>query len=329
MSQAVVQTIIRVLLVLALSSLFPVQAASSARALVLAHMFDKATFSDRAARRFAQLVEEYTNGRLKVEVYGAGQLGDERNNLLQLKRGDIDFAVTGDLVVSYMVPAYEAVNMPFIYRSPEHAVRVCNGPIGDAIRTSLHDKHGIDELAHYYSGTRLLTANTPIANIRDLKGLRLRLPPDPVWQETWAALGAKPRAIPFTELFRALQRKRVDAQENPPNFIRAMGLQQVQRYLILTNHMPQRQFILANAEVMATMPATQRAAVQRAATETAAWLTQTAKQQQQADIDWLRDEGGMKVLRFNNEGVYDKVRALQRHLPGKGEQLLNDILATY
>jgi tripartite ATP-independent transporter DctP family solute receptor len=296
---------------------------------VLAHMFDEGSLPDLAAQRFAQLVRQYGGGDVGIDIHGAGLLGDERNNLLQLKQGDIAFAVTGDLVVSYLVPEFSAVNMPFIYRSPEHALKVYDGPIGDTIRHRLEEDHQIQALSWHYIGTRLLTANEPLGNVQALVGLKLRLPPDAVWKATWTALGADPRAVPFTELFPALKRKRVDAQENPPNFIRAKGIQQVQRYLILTNHMPQRQFILANGEALAAMAPEHREVVLRAARETSAWVTEQAKWQQQSDIDWLRKEGGMRVLKFNAEGIREKLDGVPAGLPGNGKQLFEQILSNY
>lgn len=300
----------------------------SAQTYVFAHMFDRGSLPDRAAHDFMERVARYAGAGLKIELYPGGHLGDERNNLLQLSRGDIDFALTGDLVVSYMVPDYRVVNMPFIYRSPEHALKVYDGPIGDAIRKRLRDEHQIEALSWHYIGTRVLTANKPIANLAGLRELKLRLPPDPVWQATWSALGADPTVVPFPELTSALQRKRVEAQENPPNFIRAKGIQRVQRYLILTNHMPQRQFILVSSKSLAAMPEAHRHAVRRAAVETSAWLTKIAKDQQREDIRWLTDEGGMQVLPFNGEGVVERLHVLPSRLGGISERLLGEIEET-
>lgn len=294
--------------------------------LKLGHMFAAQSLPGKVADRFAELVADKSQGNIIIKVFGNGHFGDERNNLSLLNQGKLDFAVTGDLVISYLGNKHAVVNMPFIYSGPQHALSIYDGPLGETIREELKVQHGIDALSWHYVGTRMLTANRPIRNVHDLKGLNLRLPPDQVWMETWKALGAKPKSIQFTKLYSALKRKRVDAQENPPNFIRAQKFYEVQKYLILTNHIPQRQFIFSTDNLPKTLSPKQLRLVKQAAHEASAWATETAIANQDKDIEWLTKQGGMTLIQFDSKDVAKLIESTPSLLSGAyGEEIFQYI----
>ncbi|MBF0470694.1 MAG: TRAP transporter substrate-binding protein [Gammaproteobacteria bacterium] len=295
----------------------------------LAHMFSDDSLPGEAAEYLAERVEQLSAGTLRIQIFADGYLGDERKNLLAISKGELDLAITGDLVVSYYLPDYAVVNMPFIYRSVEHALQVYNGPLGNQMRKRLQQEHQMIPLSWHYVGTRLLTANRPLRNLSDLQGLKLRLPPDRVWNTSWRALGTLPSPIPFIHLFGALERKRVEAQENPANFIRHKGLHKVQRYLIATRHMPQRQFIMASTTLFSEkLTPRQREILQKAARESSQWLTEVAQQQEEEDIHWLINEGGMIWIDFDATGVSAALQKVPTHLSPQGETILRQIEGT-
>ncbi len=295
--------------------------------LSLGHMFARNSLPDQAAVQFSDRLQQISHGQLVIERFPDGYFGDERRNLLQLNNGTLDFAITGDLVISYMAAHYSSVNMPFIYRDVDHAMAVYDGPIGAAIWQELREAHAIEVLGWHYIGMRLLTANRPITQLADLQGLQLRLPPDQVWTKTWWALGTHPKTVPFTDLKEALQRGRVDAQENPANLIRSGELYTVQKYLINTRHMPQRQFILAGLATLKRLTAEQQQWIRQAAAEAAEWTTVTAEQQQERDLKWLTTEGGMTLVEFDPRGITAKLSEVPPRLPGDAVQLFRQITA--
>jgi tripartite ATP-independent transporter DctP family solute receptor len=293
----------------------------------LGHMFARGSLPDQAARKFAELVAVRSRQAIRIEVHADGLLGDERENVSQLRKGSLDFAVTGDVVISNLGDQYRVVNMPFIYRDAGHALAVYAGPLGAALRTAIR-REGVEVLSWHYVGTRVLTANRPIRGLDGLKGLKLRLPQDHAWTATWQALGADTRQLPFTELADALRLGRVEAQENPPNFIRGSRLHEHQKYLMTTNHMPQRQMLLASGQRWTRLPTAQRALLEAAAREAAAWTSARAAAQQRADLDWLLDAGGMTRIDFDARGVDAAIAAVPGHLAGPaGEAVFAQIEA--
>lgn len=282
----------------------------------LAHQFPVGSIPDRAAQKFADLVASKSAGKLRIQLHPAASLGDERNQLSLLQQGKLDFALTGDLVIGSLNERYLVVSMPFLYRDAAHALAIYDGPLGAAIRRELLGL-GLRALSWHHVGTRVLTANKPIGSLADLQGLVLRLPQDQAWQGTWRTMGARPVHVPFNELATALALGKVEAQENPPNFIRTSKLYEHQKYLILTNHLPQRQFIFASEPLWVRLPAAQRQVLAAAATEASRWTVAVAEAEQVNDLHWLAGEGHMKILPFNRSGVAETVARVPKVLAGE------------
>ncbi len=135
-------------------------------------------------------------------------------------------------------------------------------------------------------------------------------------------------SIAFTELYLALQTGTVAAQENPPNFIRAQKFNEVQRYLMLTNHVPQMQVYFASEQKLAGLDEKTRAALQSAAEEATNWTTQQAKDSQESDIAWLTGPGGMQKAEIDMAGIDDLIKAVPEEVLGAdGRKLYERILA--
>jgi tripartite ATP-independent transporter DctP family solute receptor len=313
------------LMLITLLGLTPLPARAAEQVFKLGHMFARNSIPDRAAQKFAEIVTTNSKGALKVEVYAEGLLGDERENLAQLRKGILHFAVTGDVVVSNIGDKYRVVNMPFIYRDARHALKTYDSELGNTIRANMRAE-GVEALSWHYVGTRVLTANKPIRNLGDIKGLNLRLPQDSAWITTWRALGANTKYVQFTELAEALKLGSIDAQENPPNFIRASRLHEHQKYLITTHHMPQRQMILASAESWAKLHEDKRALLGAAAREASAWASALAEKEHVSDLNWLTHEGGMSLVEFDHKGIDTAIAGVPEALAGKeGQKILEQI----
>lgn len=276
----------------------------------------------------AQEVARRSQQTVQIQVFPAATFGDEREHLALLRRGALDLSVTGDLVISKLEPAYLAVNMPFLYRNVAHALATYAGPLGQEMRASMASK-GLETLSWHHVGVRVLTANRPVRGIDDLKGLKLRLPPDAAWVAVWNALGASTQQLPFTELPAALKLGKIDAQENPPNFIRASKLYEHQKYLMTTHHMPQRQFVLASQVRWQQLPKATRELLSQAAIEASRWAIETAEAEERKDLEWLLTEGGMTRVVFDAGNVVQRLDAVATELGGSAARgVYQRILAT-
>jgi tripartite ATP-independent transporter DctP family solute receptor len=311
-------------LVVCLGILVGTLPAGAAENLKLAHQFAPDSLPGKSAAKFAELVAEKSKGAVKVTVLPGGALGDERANLQQLENGSLDLALTGDLVISFMAKPYMLVSMPFIYRDPDHSVAVFNGEIGAEIGKYLLDHNKIRALAWQYAGTRVLTANRPVRTLDDLNGLKLRMPAAEMWVKTWQKTGAVIVNVAFTELYMALQTGTVQAQENPPNFIIAQKFNEVQKYLMPTNHVPQMNvYFLSDAKSRA-LSAADRAAIEAAAREATDWTTKTAKESQAKDVEWLTSKGGMTLVPIDLTGIQELIKNVPSEVLGAAGPALYD-----
>jgi len=302
--------------------------AAAGENLKLAHQFAPDSLPGKSAARFAELVAEKSKGAVKVTVLPGGALGDERANLQQLENGSLDLALTGDLVISFMAKPYMLVSMPFIYRDPDHSVAVFNGEIGADIGKHLLERNKIRTLAWQYAGTRVLTANRPVRTLNDLKGLKLRMPAAEMWVKTWQKTDAVIVNVAFTELYMALQTGTVHAQENPPNFIIAQKFNEVQKYLMTTNHVPQMNVYFLSALKSQALSAADRGAIEAAAREATEWTTKTAKESQAKDVEWLTSKGGMTAVPIDMSGIQELIKNVPSEVLGAaGPALYNRILA--
>ncbi|SIQ59777.1 TRAP transporter substrate-binding protein [Halanaerobium kushneri] len=166
------------------------------------------------AKEFARLVEERTDGRIKIEVYPGGILGDESSTIEQVQFGAIDFVRTSITPMANFEPAMNVLSLPDLYPSEEYMFQVLQSEIGEGILEGLKDA-GIVGLTWYDAGARsFYTADKKVTSPEDLEGLRIRVQESQLMMDMVEALGASPTPIAWGEVYSALQTGVVDAGEN-------------------------------------------------------------------------------------------------------------------
>jgi tripartite ATP-independent transporter DctP family solute receptor len=189
-----------------------------------------------AADKFGELIKERTKGRLAVRVAGAEQLGNEQSLLTSLRTGAVDMTVNSQGSTSALLPELAALGLPFLFPTSADAFKVLEGPIGAELDQRFA-KIGMVPLGWWDNGIRHITnSKRPITNPADLKGLKIRTPPDPMTIDIFQSLGAGTEQISFGELYVALQQGVVDGQENPLVNIASSKLYEVNRYIALSAH---------------------------------------------------------------------------------------------
>ena len=189
-----------------------------------------------ASLKFAEVVNAKSNGRIEVTVAGAAQLGDDAAMVTALRTGALDMSANSQGAVANVVPEYAAFGMPFLFSSQAHAWRVMDGPAGQELAEKSADK-GLIVLGYWDNGIRQMSnSKRPLLKPADLKGLKMRTPPDTVTVDIMQSMGAEAQQIKFSELYVALQQGVVDGQENPLVNIWAGKLHEVQKFISLTGH---------------------------------------------------------------------------------------------
>ena len=220
-----------------------------------------------AASKLAELVAAKTSGKVKVEVFPGGQLGNDRQMIEGMKMGTLDMSIQGNSNYEAFMPSISIFDLPFLFRDRPHAYKVLDGPIAQEVYKELLDKQGLRVLAVAENGFRqTTTGKKPINSLADVKGLKMRVPPTRMFLDTWKALGANPTAIEFVELFTALQQGVVDGQENALGLMAANKFYEVQKYLAMTNHMYSATYLtIAERAYKSLSPEGQKAITEAAA----------------------------------------------------------------
>lgn len=215
---------------------FAAASASAQQVLRLSHNAAPGNPKAVGSLKFAELVGQKTNGRIKVEVGGSAQYGDDVETLTNMRLGSMAFAAGSQGTTSGVVPEFNVLGLPFLFRDLPHAYKVVDGPISQKLN-ELAQKKGLVLLALWDNGIRH-TSNSkrPITKPEDLAGLKLRTPPDSMTIDIFTALGANPTPLAFSELYIALQQGVVDGQENPLMNIYSSKLHEVQKYISFTGH---------------------------------------------------------------------------------------------
>ena len=192
--------------------------------------------SNVAAKQFAERVASRTDGEIKINIFPNNVLGGPPEQAQQIKLGTIDMGLPTQGQLDKYDTAFAAVMLPFIWDSPQHAFRVLDGP-AMAWLAPLAEKQGFILLRNWEYGFRNVTNNVrPINAPDDVKGLKLRTPPELQIQASMEALGATVQAIAFPELYLALSQKVVDGEENPIAVIYFNKFYEVQKHLAITRH---------------------------------------------------------------------------------------------
>ncbi|GIK87248.1 MAG: ABC transporter substrate-binding protein [Betaproteobacteria bacterium] len=190
-----------------------------------------------AALAFKEHVEKATNGSVKVEIYPAGQFGKDQPTMEAVRLGTLEMAVAHDGAIATVYKPIGILGIPFLYDNHEHAWRVYDSAWLQDLSNDMIKRTGIRLLGFGDNGVRHFTNSLrPINTPADMKGMKIRIQPSPVFQALIESLGASASAIPWAELPTALQQKVVDGQENSVTNILAASLYQHQKFATLDGH---------------------------------------------------------------------------------------------
>jgi len=244
-----------------------------------------------ASVKFAEVVKARSAGRIEVQVSPSAQLGDDAAMVTALRTGAIDFSANSQGAVAGVVPEYAAFGMPFLFANLPQAWKVLDGPLGQELAQKSADK-GLVVLGYWDNGVRHMSnSKRPLLKPEDLKGLKMRTPPDAVTVDIMQSLGAEAQQIKFAELYVALQQGVVDGQENPLMNIHASKLYEVQKFISLTGHKYEMTPFLMSKRSWDRLSDADRKAVQEAAAEATALQRKLSQESDEKLVADLKAKG--------------------------------------
>jgi tripartite ATP-independent transporter DctP family solute receptor len=259
-----------------------------------AHVGAPGETQTRYAEELAELVHEKTEGRIEIQVFPGAQLGNTQQMVDSVSNGSIAMAHHDIASLSRFEEDIGVFNAPFIYDSPEAAMRAtapATSPLLEEFNERLVENGNIRVVANLYRGARQLTLKEPITTPEELEGKKIRVPTVELWISMVEGMGAIPTPLEITEVMPALVTGLVDGQENPLNNIRAQKFYEANPYIIMTSHMESALVVFVNDGVWQGLDEGDRALMEEAFAEMAERSLQWEREEVEGHIKFLEGEG--------------------------------------
>jgi len=200
------------------------------------HVVAADTPKGKAAEKFKELAEKYTNGKVKVEVYPNSTLYKDKEELEALQLGAVQMLAPSNSKFGPIgIREFEVFDLPYILPDLKTLRKVTDGPLGARLLMLL-DAKGMTGLAYWDNGFKEMSANKRLVAPADYKGLKFRIQSSKVLEAQFRTLGAIPQVMAFSDVYQALQTGVVDGQENTWSNMYTQKMHEVQKYATVTNH---------------------------------------------------------------------------------------------
>lgn len=272
------------------------------RTIRIGHFMSTTNPISLGVQKFAELVAEKSDGKLKVREFPSGQLGPESQQQSALIGGTQQMTVQASSHLVGSVKDFGLLDLPFIVRNEAQADELHDGPLGQALLDQLPEK-GLVGLGYWENGFRHITnSKHPIHTPEDMNGLKLRVQSNPVFIETFEALGTNPVPMSFSELYTALETKAIDAQENPLSIVLSSKFFEVQKYASLTSHAYGNVVVLIGKSFWDGLSETEQNILQEAFSEAQAYQREASRKSSQEAVAALTAEG-MEINEVSEETI--------------------------
>jgi len=264
--------------------------------LKFSHVVAPDTPKGKAAEKFKELGEKYTNGKVKIEVYHNSTLYKDKEELEALQLGAVQMLAPSNSKFGPMgVREFEVFDLPYILPNKVALRKVTDGPLGKRLLTLLEPK-GMVGLAYWDNGFKQMSANKPLHTPEDYKGLKFRIQSSKVLEAQFRALGAIPQSMAFSEVYMALQTGVVDGQENTWSNIYTQKMHEVQKYITVTNHGYIGYIVVANKKFWEGLPAEIRGQLEKALQDATVYGNDISEKENAEALEAIKKSGKSTIF---------------------------------
>lgn len=235
------------------------------------HVVTDAAPKGKAALKFKELAEKYTAGRVKVEVYPNSTLYKDAEELEAMQLGAVQILAPSTAKFAPLgVRQFEVLDLPFLFPDQATYDRAITGALGQGLFKRLEAK-GVKGLGYWDNGFYVLSANRPLLQPSDLRGLKIRISGSKVDDQILRQMGANPQIMAFSELYQALQSGVVDGAQNTASNYTTQKLNEVQKHITTLYHIHLQYAVVVNKKFWDGLPPDIRTELDRAMTEATAY----------------------------------------------------------
>lgn len=284
------------------------------KTIILAHGMHLTHPVSIAMDRMAELAEENSGGKLKIEIYPASQLGGERELLELVQIGTIGITKISGAVLENIVPPMQALSLPYLYRDQQHFESVLWGEIGEELLLE-GEKYRLRGIAYYDAGMRsFYSVDRPINTPADLAGMKIRVQPSVMAINLIRAYGGSATPLAYGELYTAFQGGIVDgAENNPPSFYTSRHYE-VTNYYILNEHTAVPDVLVIGSKTWDNLTEDERTWLMDAVNESVDYQRELWKESEEESLRIVQ-EAGVEVIypdkapfRERVQHIYDDIR---------------------
>lgn len=289
------------------------------------HGFMPDTPQHKSAVMFKEKVEKESNGKVQVNVFPSSQLGSAREMFEGLQLGTQEVALVPTGRISGFAPQLQLFDLPYLFPNREVAYKVLDGEVGNELLNSLEGQF-VKGVAFYEDGFKKFTSNKEISEVKDFKGVKFRTMESPILMGQFKSLGSNPVPIDFSELYNSLQLGVVDGQENPLVTIENMKFQEVQKYLVNSDHGYLAHVLLFNKLWYDKLPKDIQDVLYKAGREACVWEREEVARVEEKALKTIK-AAGCKVVNFTDEQKSELEKVTkpvhQEYVKMFGDSLLN------
>lgn len=282
--------------------------------------------TNRGMLLFAEKVKEKTKGSIEIQVFPTSQLGEQRDNLEQLKMGTLDMCMTSTGPLGQFVPTVDALSLPYVFRDTAHLHKVMDGKPAQMLAEDIN-KAGFTFLYWNDSGSRNLINNKrPITTPEDLKGVKVRVMNSQLMVNTLNSMGAIATPMGQGEVYSALQQGVLDGWENSPTTLLVLKLYEVSKYFSWTKHFMSPDAVVMSKKVYDKLTPAEQKAIMEASKEASIEQRKYWAEDEKKAVDELVVKG----VKFNDvpdiKPFQDRVKPVWKQYTDKNGTALLDAI---
>jgi C4-dicarboxylate-binding protein DctP len=265
------------------------------------HVVAENTPKGLAAQRFAKLVDNKSDGRIKVEVIPNGGLYSDQEELEALEHGDVQMIAPATTKLSTFSPKFQVLDLPYAMPTRESIIQVLNGDIGKTLLQSI-EKGNMKGLTFWTNGFKQITTNDgPVKQPSDLKGQTLRIMPSPVLEKQFQRVNAKAVGLDFNETYRLLESGELDGEENTISNIYSKKFFDVQSHLTISNHGFLGYAVIMNKDFWKKLSEDQQKIISESLKETTQWNQTHSFDMNEEQLRSIEKQSGIEIYHLTDE----------------------------
>jgi tripartite ATP-independent transporter DctP family solute receptor len=281
----------------------------------------------KAEQYFAKLVGEKSKGAIEVRNFPSGQVGVIRVMIEGLQMGSIEMCKAMTANLGGFNKRFMGFDLPYIFRDREHFYKVLDGPVGNRFLTKELSGLGLVGLTYFDAGSRSVYNTKRVINEpNDMKGMKIRVPENPLMIDTINAMGAGGVPLPFSDIYNALQQGVIDGAENAMIILYFMKHYEVAKYFSLTEHFRTPDIILISQKFWDKLPKQYQTIIKECGIEMTKVERKLWQEEEQKTMDALRAKG-VKINEVKTELFREKIdKVWKKYTDTIGSDVIDSIL---